>query len=237
MISVCIATYNGEKYIKEQLLSILRQIAPDDEVIISDDGSTDNTLQTIRKLGDSRIRIIDGPRRHSPTYNFEYALKEVKGEYIFLADQDDIWKEDKVKICLKWLQSFDCVISDAEVTDENLKTISSSLYRMMHIRKGKVYNLIGKNGYTGCCMAFNQKVKDAALPFPKDIAMHDIWIGNVAAYKYKVKFIDDQLIYFRRHISANSCNGKGSKYSLLQRIAFRWSTIKNLIKLSKRKKL
>ena len=237
MISVCIATYNGEKYIKEQLLSILSQIAPNDEVIISDDGSTDNTLQIINELCDSRIRIIEGPHRHSPTYNFEYALKEAKGEYVFLADQDDIWKEDKVKTCLRWLQSFDCVISDAEVTDEKLRTISSSLYRMLNIRKGKVYNLICKNGYTGCCMAFKQKVKDTVLPFPKDIAMHDIWIGNVAAYRYKVKFIDEKLIYFRRHTSANSCNGKESKYSLLQRIAFRWSTIKNLIKLSKRKNI
>ncbi len=233
MISVCIATYNGEKYIKEQLLSILCQLGPDDEVIISDDGSTDNTIPTINRLSDNRIRVIEGPHRHSPTYNFEYAIKEAKGEYTFLSDQDDIWKKDKVKIFLKWLQTYDCIVSDAEVTDENLRTISPSLYEILNIKRGRIYNTIWKNGYTGCCMAFNRNVKNAALPFPKDIPMHDIWIGNVAAYMYKVKFIDNKLIYFRRHASTNSCNGKGSRYSLWQKISFRWIIIKNLFILNK----
>lgn len=229
MITVCIATFNGEKYIQEQLESILPQLSPQDEVIVSDDGSTDNTINIIQSLADKRIRIIEGTRLHSPTFNFENAIKEAKGDYIFLADQDDVWKENKVIICLKWLQSYDCIISDAEVTNDHLSVTAPSLYQMLGIKKGRIYNTLCKNGYTGCCMAFNRKVKEAALPFPKDIAMHDIWIGNVAAYMYKVKFIDDKLIYFRRHKNANSCNGIGSRYSLAQRIAFRWSTIKNIL--------
>lgn len=236
MITVCIAIYNGEKYIREQLESILPQLSPQDEVIVSDDGSTDDTVNIIQALGDKRIRIIKGPRLHSPTFNFEYAIKEAKGDYLFLADQDDVWRGDKVSTCLKWLQTYDCVISDAEVTAEDLSVISPSLYQMLGIKKGRIYNTLCKNGYTGCCMAFNRKVKDAALPFPKDIAMHDIWIGNIAAYKYKVKFIDDKLIYFRRHDSANSCNGKGSNYSLAKRIAFRWTTIKNIFLLMMKSK-
>ena len=120
MITVCIATFNGEKYIREQLNSILFQLSLQDEVIVSDDGSTDNTISIIKSFNDNRIKIIDGVHRHSPTLNFEKALKEAKGDYIFLADQDDVWKDDKVKICLKWLQHYDCIISDAEVTDENL---------------------------------------------------------------------------------------------------------------------
>ena len=182
MITVCIAIYNGEKYIREQLESILPQLSPQDEVIVSDDGSTDDTVNIIQALGDKRIRIIKGPRLHSPTFNFEHAIKEAKGDYLFLADQDDVWKEDKVSTCLKWLQSYDCVVSDAEVTSENLVVIAPSLYQLLGIKKGRIYNALCKNGYTGCCMAFNRKVKEAVLPFPKDIAMHDIWIGNVAAW-------------------------------------------------------
>lgn len=87
-----------------------------------------------------------------------------------------------------------------------------------------------ENGYTGCCMAFTRCVKDAALPFPKDIPMYDIWIGNVAAFTYSVKFIDDRLISFRRHPATNSCNGKGSKFSKWQQIRFRWNIIKNILK-------
>lgn len=228
------ATYNGEKYIYEQLESILFQLSPYDEVVISDDGSTDNTIRIIQSFCDNRIRIIEGPHLHAPALNFENAIKESHGDYIFLADQDDVWKKDKVKICLKWLQSYDCVISDAEVTTEDLKVNSSSLYQLLGVKKGKIYNTLIKNGYTGCCMAFTRNVKEAAIPFPKDIPMHDIWIGNVAAYMYKVKFIDEKLIYFRRHNDANSCNGKGSRYTLIQQIAFRWSTIKNIFLLMKK---
>lgn len=231
MITVCIATYNGEKYIKEQLNSILFQLSLQDEVIVSDDGSIDDTISIIKSFNDNRIKIIDGVHRQSPTLNFENALKEAKGDYIFLADQDDVWKDDKVKICLKWLQYYDCIISDAEVTDENLKITSPSLYKLMNIKSGKFYNILYKNGYTGCCMAFTRRVKDAALPFPKDIPMHDIWIGNVAAFLYKVKFIDDKLIYFRRHSLTTSCNGKGSRYSLYKQLMFRISTVKNIILL------
>lgn len=228
------ATYNGEKYIYEQLESILSQLSPYDEVVISDDGSTDNTIRIIQSFCDNRIRIIEGPHLHAPALNFEKAIKESHGDYIFLADQDDVWKKDKVKICLKWLQTYDCVISDAEVTTEDLKVNSSSLYQLLGVKKGKIYNTLIKNGYTGCCMAFTRNVKEAAIPFPKDIPMHDIWIGNVAAYMYKVKFVDEKLIYFRRHNDANSCNGKGSRYTLIQQIAFRWSTIKNIFLLMKK---
>ena len=231
MISVCVATYNGEKFIREQIDSILCQLSSDDEIIVSDDGSTDGTIVIINCIGDKRIRIIEGPRKHSPTFNFENALKEAKGDYIFLADQDDVWKTNKVEVCMKWLQKYDCVVSDAEVTDSNLNPLYPSLYAIMQVRQGHIYNTVWKNGYTGCCMAFRRNILEASLPFPKDIPMHDIWIGNVAAYKYNMKFIPDKLILFRRHKETISCNGKGSKYSIWQQMKFRWSIIKNIANL------
>ena len=231
MISVCIATYNGERFIQEQIDSILRQLSSDDEIIVSDDGSTDGTISIINSIDDKRIRVIEGPRKQSPTSNFECALKASKGDYIFMSDQDDVWKPNKVKICMEWLQRYDCVVSDAEVTDSSLNPLYPSLYAIMQVRQGRIYNTIWKNGYTGCCMAFRRNVLESSLPFPKDIPMHDIWIGNVAAYKYNVKFIPDTLIYFRRHEDTTSCNGKGSKYSIWQQMKFRWSVIKNIANL------
>ena len=231
MISVCIATYNGERFIREQIDSILRQLSSDDEIIVSDDGSTDNTISIINSIDDKRIRVIEGPRKQSPTSNFECALKASKGDYIFMSDQDDVWKPNKVNICMEWLQRYDCVVSDAEVTDSSLNPLYPSLYAIMQVRQGRIYNTIWKNGYTGCCMAFRRNVLEASLPFPKDIPMHDIWIGNVAAYKYNVKFIPDTLIYFRRHEDTTSCNGKGSKYSIWQQMKFRLSVIKNIANL------
>ena len=196
MISVCIATYNGEKYIKEQLLSILSQIGIEDEVIVSDDGSVDHTIDIVNSLHDHRIHIIKGPQLHSPTLNFENALKVAKGDYIFLADQDDVWKKEKVKTCLHELENHsDCIVSDAEITDSQLHVIFKSLFKLLKIRNNKYYNVLWKNGYTGCCMAFKRKILEYALPFPKDIPMHDIWIGNVAAFHYHTKFINNKLIF------------------------------------------
>lgn len=231
MISVCIATYNGARYIAEQLASILKQLSAEDEVVVSDDGSTDGTLDIVRSLNDRRIRIVDGPRRHSPTLNFEWALRNAKGEYIFLADQDDVWLEGKVTRCVEELQICDCVVSDARVTDSLLNTTSESLFQLMHVKRGRLSNLLWRNGYTGCCMAFKREVLSKALPFPTDIPMHDIWIGNVAAFCGSLHFIDDRLLLFRRHDTTASCNGKGSYYSLWQKLSFRWHTLKNIVKL------
>ena len=103
MNSICIATYNGEKYIHQQLTSILSQINIDDEVIISDDDSTDNTIEIIKSLNDKRIKIIHGGFHHFK-WHFANALQHSKGEYIFLSDQDDIWVEGKYQACLNKLQ-------------------------------------------------------------------------------------------------------------------------------------
>lgn len=231
MISVCIATYNGARYIAEQLASILKQLSAEDEVVVSDDGSTDGTIDIVRSFNDRRIRIVDGPRRHSPTLNFEWALRNAKGEYIFLADQDDVWLEGKVTRCVEELQKCDCVVSDARVTDSFLNTTSESLFQLMHVKRGRLSNLLWRNGYTGCCMAFKREVLSKALPFPTDIPMHDIWIGNVAAFCGRLHFINDCLLLFRRHDTAASCNGKRSNYSLWQKLSFRWHTLKNIVKL------
>ena len=231
MISVCIATYNGQQFIREQIDSILCQLSSDDEIIVSDNGSADDTISIINSIDDKRIRIIEGPRKHSPILNFENALKEAKGEFVFLADQDDLWKPNKVEVCMKWLQKYYCVVSDAVVTDSSLNLLFPSLYEVIHAKKGPIYNTLWKNGYTGCCMAFRRNVLEKSLPFPKKIPMHDIWIGNVAAYKYNVKFISDKLVLFRRHKNTISCNGKGSKFSFWQQLKFRINTIYYVIRL------
>lgn len=234
MITVCIATYNGEKYIGEQLASILPQLSSEDEVIVSDDGSTDDTLRVVRGFDDSRIRIVDGPNRNSPTLNFENALRHAKGDIIFLADQDDVWMKEKVKVCMKALEKSDCMVSDAIVTDDKLNVMNTSMYNMLNVKHGRLYNLLCHNGYSGCCMAFKRKVLERALPFPNEIPMHDIWIGNVAAFFYSITFVKHQLVKFRRHDNVVSCNGKGSGYSIGRRIIIRLNTIKSLLRLAVR---
>lgn len=231
MISVCIATYNGEKFVREQIFSILSQLSKGDEIIVSDDGSSDGTLGIIMSINDPRIHIVKGPCKGSLIANFENALRIAKGDYIFLSDQDDIWMGNKVEITLKYLAKYDCIVSDAVVVDENKNILKPSFFIHNNTHSGRFYNLIVKNGYLGCCMAFRKRVLEKSLPFDKCIPMHDIWIGNVAAFKFRTRFIPEKLIMYRRHSHNNSTAAQKSTYSLKQKVMFRINIIKPLLKL------
>ena len=234
MISVCIATLNGEKYIKQQLSSIINQLGEGDEIVLSDDGSTDRTLAEVEALGSPLIRVVNGPQK-GVIKNFENAVMQSKGDYIFLADQDDVWVENKVEIMLRALKETTCVISDCIVVDEELCVKADSFYEVNRTRFGRFYNAVCKNGYLGCCMAFRRELLSKALPIPNEIATHDGWFGNVAAYFYTVKFIEDKLILFRRHPENNSTTASSSKNNLFKRLGFRWDIIKNIWKLKRDK--
>lgn len=219
-ISVCIATYNGAQYIKAQLDSILCQLGDDDEVIVSDDSSTDNTVEIIRQIGDARIKLFTGQQFKSPIFNFENAISKAQGRYIFLSDQDDEWEPNKIAITLEYLSVYNLVVSDCKLIDENGTEISPSFYLVNKSRTGFISNII-KNSYLGCCMAFDRKISDAILPFPRHIAMHDIWIGLLTELIGKSIFIPNKLVSFRRHGANFSPTSKKSSFSLLFKIKYR----------------
>ena len=166
MVSVCIATYNGEKFIAKQLDSILYQISEDDEIIISDDSSCDNTINLIKSYNDPRIKLFEGNVFRNPIFNFENAIKKSSGDFIFLSDQDDIWIDNKVSIMLNELKHSDLVISDAYIVDAKDQIISNSFFKTNKSRIGFISNLIN-NSYLGCTMAFKSDLKQIILPFPK----------------------------------------------------------------------
>jgi glycosyltransferase involved in cell wall biosynthesis len=198
MISVCIPTYNGEKYIHRQLESILSQIGEKDEVIISDDSSTDGTIEIIKGFNDSRIQLFENCLYKNTIFNIENALKRAKGEYIFLSDQDDVWLPGKVSKTLEMLCEHDIVVCNSHIVDQDEKIIHESYFKWRGIKPGFINNL-GKSAYLGCALAFNRKILDFILPFPKKIAMHDIWIGVVSELIGKTFFIQEQLFLYRRH--------------------------------------
>lgn len=227
-ISVCIATYNGEKYILEQIQSILIQLNHDDELIISDDSSTDKTIEIAESFHDPRIVIVKNQTFHSHVYNFEYALKQAKGEHIFLADQDDIWLAGKVTHMCTLLKTYDLVLSDAQMVNEKKEPLNDSFFTFNHSKEGFFKNLY-KNSYLGCCMAFNRTLLDIALPFPKDINMHDWWIGMNAELYCSVYFSEEKLIQYRRHSEAITPLNKKSTNTLFQKIRFRLVMLKGLL--------
>ena len=203
MISVCMATYNGGKYLKEQIDSILDQLSITDELIISDDFSSDNTIEIINSYNDKRIKLLQNNNNpKSITSNFENAMSNSVGEYIFLADQDDVWFGNKVNVIMEYLLKYDLVISDSIITDENLNIISNSSFELFKSKKGILKN-IAKNSYYGSCMAFKREIMEKSLPIPKNKEIgHDLWIGLIAEIFYKVYFLKKPLIFYRRHKNA-----------------------------------
>lgn len=221
MISVCIATYNGEKYIKEQLLSILNQLGVEDEIIISDDNSIDNTIEIIIKISDSRIKLFFNKEK-GYTSNFENALKQVTGDIIFLSDQDDIWAHNKVDVCLEALKHCDLVVSDCQVINANGEIILDSYFQLRKIKTTFLGNLI-KFSYLGCCLAFKSKILKKALPFPlnRKFCTHDNWLFLVGSFFFEHQVLNQKLIYYRRHDSNVSTGGLISTTSLWFKIKYR----------------
>lgn len=200
MISVAMATYNGEKYIKEQIDSILNQLKEDDEIVISDDGSKDNTISIIKAYKDSRIKLVEGPH-NGVKQNFANAISRCKGDYIFLSDQDDIWTKNKVEEVLKAFKDtkVTCVVHDCDVINgENNKVLIESFFKYRGSKSG-IFNNIFRNKYLGCCMAFTNEMKKFILPIPNDIEMHDQWIGIICEKHGKACFLQKKLFHYRRH--------------------------------------
>ncbi|MFT6841558.1 MAG: glycosyltransferase involved in cell wall biosynthesis [Psychroserpens sp.] len=219
-ISVCIASFNGEDYIEEQLKSILGQLTSSDEIIISDDSSDDNTIRIINSLNDNRIKLLKNQKFKNPIFNFENALKKASGEYIFLADQDDVWHEDKVKKTLSMLDKYDLILHDCWITNKNLNSLGKSMFQSRNSQRGLIRNIV-KNSYMGCCMAFKRNVLEKSLPFPKHIPMHDQWIGLIGEKYFNVIFSDQKLLFYRRHDFNASPTSSKSTNSILKKLFFR----------------
>lgn len=214
-VSVVLASYNGARYIHEQVESILSNISSDDELIVTDDGSTDSTVEYVEeyKRKHKNIKLIQGPRR-GVVANFENGIKHSAGDLIFLSDQDDVWlpgKVDRVKSLFSKDLELTCVLHDVTVVDGNLNVINNSFFELRGSRPG-FWNNILKNSYMGSAMAFKRSVLPYVLPIPSNVPMHDQWIGLVNDCYGKVMFDHQQLGLYRRHDSnvSNLEHGKVS---------------------------
>jgi len=201
-ISVCMATRNGEKYLHKQLTSILGQIGPGDEVVVSDDSSTDGTVDIIRDFDDPRIRLLENNTFYSPIYNFENALKHTSGEIIVLADQDDVWLGNKMEVIRQQLVDRRgrpaLIVMDGYVIDGEGNRTGQTLFKRKTPKKSILANLFD-NTFTGCTLAFTRKLLELALPFPAGIPMHDSWLGLLALRFGEVDIIETKTMEYRRH--------------------------------------
>lgn len=230
-ISVCIAAYQGRRYIALQLCSILEQLSPKDEVIVVDDSSTDGTYDALRAMQDYRLIVIRNSNNEGVLRSFEKALSHCSGEIVFLSDQDDVWLPNKVDIILDAFAldpQLTLVTSDAILIDENGNKIGDSFYAQRgKFRAGLWSNLlIGK--FHGCTMAFRSALLKRVLPFPPDTRVHhDTWIGCVnAVFGGKTQFISQPLVAYRRHTANVTGRVRLSSYT---RLMMRYKILVELI--------
>ena len=206
-----LATYNGEKYLKEQLDSILNQTYKNIRIIISDDCSKDTTPEILKEYQkkDDRIELHIQKNNLGVVKNIEFLLKEVKSPYYMLADQDDYWLPEKAEKSLEKLkeEKADLVFGDLEVVDKNLNTMYSSFNDYMlltrkinkYINSYKVNYLY--NCITGCTVLAKKETIEKIIPLPTNSkrVLHDHWIGLMVALNGKLAYVPEKYIRYRQH--------------------------------------
>ena len=208
-VDILLATYNGEKYLREQIDSILNQTHTEFRLLISDDGSTDGTREILKeyKEKDARIDVFFQENNLGVVKNFEFLLEKVEAKYYMFSDQDDIWKETKIEKSLNKIEEgFDLVYSDLEVVDENLNVTYSSYWKLKGIyNKIKKYNnfesLYLNNFITGCTMISKKELINSFMPLPNTskFVLHDYWISLIISQNGKIAYIEEPLIKYRQH--------------------------------------
>ncbi len=237
-ISVCIATFNGEKYIELQINSIIKQLDSFDEVIIVDDCSKDNTLKIIQSLNDTRIKIYQNDVNNGHVYSFSRAIELATKKIIFMSDQDDIWTNNRLILMKEKLLNSSALLltSNSEFIDSLGNKIDFKIDGVYEINSFKYLNNIidifrGKTNYYGCAMAFKSELKKIILPMPNYVESHDLWIAMAAnLIKSNVHF-NDITLERRIHGSNASVVNRRLILKLKSRIVF----LKSLIQLIFRK--
>ncbi|WAI00830.1 glycosyltransferase family 2 protein [Methanogenium organophilum] len=246
-VSVAMCTYNGERYLEEQLVSIANQTRLPDELVICDDGSTDDTIKIANEISKQLpffVRIYENPDNLGVTKNFEKAIKLCKGDIIFLSDQDDILMPEKIEKILNVFRNepdIGYVFSDAQVVDEELHPLGYTMWKTVYFknRERKLFSegnqmdvLIKHRVVTGATMAINAKMIDSFIPIP-DIFWHDEWISfYLSTTENKGKFIEEPLIRYRQH-SDQVIGGKNLGFLDLIDILKNKKSKENCILLSK----
>lgn len=231
-ISVCLASFNGEQFIEEQLTSILNQLGPDDELVVSDDHSNDRTLELVRALNDQRIVLITASTNVGHVRNFERAISSASGDLLFLSDQDDIWHPQKIKTVVREFEQHPKVqmIHHALSTiDEHGHTLQPLFNPQPEGEQGGICHLISqwyRCSVFGCGVAFRRELLPVLLPFPPFAYAHDHWIVAASGWRGGMLQINSPLVSYRQH-HLNLTPKLGLSWR--QRINVRWLMLRMIL--------
>lgn len=225
-VSVCLAAYNGERFILDQVNSILAQLGDDDELIISDNGSSDATLSLLAKLTDFRVKVVNCQKK-GVVANFENALRHANNDLLVLSDQDDVWLPGRLAAARASLEHHQLSLVGLIFVNEKLEPLSRPLAPRQPVLSLSATLL--KNGFTGCSMAFRRDLLRCVLPFPAGVAMHDWWIAVVAlGVRVPIHITTEEMILYRRHGANVSATGTASRSSLVRQFWMRLNLVSSL---------
>ena len=219
--SVAMCTYNGARFVAEQLDSIAAQTRPADELVVCDDGSTDATVACIQKFARNApfpVRLFENETNVGSTKNFERAIELCDGDFIAVADQDDVWLPEKLMVLEQTLASASTglAFTDGDVVDESLRPLGQRVWQTLRFGEeeqrlfceGHAFAvLLGHNVVTGAAMALKAEFRKLILPFPNDLnhdgipVLHDWWTALVIAAVGEVSFVPESLFKYRQHSS------------------------------------
>ncbi|MCQ6271652.1 glycosyltransferase [Pseudarthrobacter sp. R1] len=200
--SVCMATYRGSKFVEEQLASILRELGPDDELVVVDDASPDETASIVGRVKDARVRLIVAPQNRGYVRTFEEAIRLSRGQFIFLSDQDDVWIEGRMAAMLAALESAQVVASNFEILGGGprpwIPKLRSSDSRRNLANLWGI--LIGYRAYYGCAMGFRRDAIGLVVPIPPFVReSHDLWLAISGNMARSVAHLDEPTVFRRLH--------------------------------------
>lgn len=207
MISVAMATYNGERFIREQINSILRQTFTDFELVICDDCSADRTVSIIKEfqMYDKRVVLYENEHNLGFKDNFEKAISLCHGEYIATSDQDDIWEKSHLSVLYGLCKNSLMACGDALLVDERNVSKNLTLKQSMSIdidsdSPHKLFRILNHgNMYAGSVCIYKKELFEKALPIPKEIKLHDSWFSACAACIGEIKYTSEILTRHRIH--------------------------------------
>ena len=234
-VSVCMATYNGLPFVLDQVRSILRELDFDDELVIVDDCSSDGTAEALLSLVDGRIVLLQNEINLGVVRSFSKSLETAKGEYIFLSDQDDIWKAGRVALMKEAMDlcGYNLVTSNFEWIDENNNSIYINYDGVSENNSSNYYRnildiFIGKTNYFGCAMLIRRPLLYIALPIPDFVESHDLWLAKVGNLSRSNVHMNSQTFLKRKHTrNASSVISTRPLYlKVFSRIIFIWSIIR-----------
>lgn len=207
LVSIVVATFNGAKYLSEQLNSINSQTYSNIEIIIQDDASTDETISIIKNFEFIfPVHVEINNENIGFVRNFERGLKRANGEYIALCDQDDIWVDSKIELLISKINDFDLIHSDCKLIDES-GIVIREFWKKPETVRSKFEELAFANSITGCTALITKRLVNDALPFPDEVGYHDWWLAICAIRGNGIKYVAEALVLYRQHQNQDTAAG------------------------------